>query len=116
MPFAGATHYTSDSWWETTVNLIARSTGRIAVFGGGGFGFGATKSEEMTIYSGCSATVCNDQHWTRNYSGATVGALGGVDAMIADRFTAFGSLRATAGYTGRGADVAATAGVRVRVF
>ena len=116
VPYAGATHYTSDSWWETTVNVIARSTGRVSVNGGGGFGFGATKSETHTTYSGCSSPVCNNQRWSRNDAGITLGATGGVDAIIVSRISGFGSLRATVGYTGRGADVAAIAGVRVRVM
>jgi hypothetical protein len=116
VPYAGATHYTSDSWWETTINLIARSTGRVAGYGGGGFGFGATKSEELTTYTGCSSPVCDNNHWSRTYSGITLGAIGGVDARIVNRVSGFGSLRATVGYTGRGADVAAMAGVRVRVM
>src|SRR5262245_41093475 len=59
--YAGATHYTSDSWWETTINVIARSTGRVSFNGGGGFGFGATRSEEFTTYTGCSSPICNNQ-------------------------------------------------------
>ena len=116
VPYTGATHYTSDSWWETTVNVIARSTGRVSVNGGGGFGFGATKSETHTAYSGCSSPVCNNQRWSRNDAGITLGATGGVDAIIVSRISGFGSLRATVGYTGRGADDAAIAGVRVRVM
>lgn len=115
VPYSGATHYTSDSWWETTINVIARSTGRVSFNGGGGFGFGATKSETHTTYTGCSSPICN-QHWSRNDAGITLGATGGVDAMIVSRITGFGSLRATVGYTGRGADVAAIAGIRVRVM
>src|SRR6185436_10375586 len=111
--YSGATHYTSDSWWETTINVIARSTGRVSFNGGGGFGFGATKSETHTTYTGCSSPICNNQHWLRNDAGITLGATGGVDAMIVSRISGFGSLRATIGYTGRGADVAAIAGIRV---
>jgi len=116
IPYAGSTHYSSDSWWETTINVIARSTGPVSVYGGGGFGFGAVKSEEVTIYSGCSSPICNNQRWSRNDSGITLGTVGGVDARIASRVSGFGSLRATIGYTGRGADVGALAGVRVRVW
>jgi len=117
VPYGGARHEYSDSWWETTINLVARSTGRVSVYGGGGFGFGAVKSEEITNYTGCSSpAVCNPQHWTRNYSGITLGAIGGIDARIISRVSGFGSLRATLGYTGRGADVGAIAGVRVRVL
>ena len=116
VPYSGATHFTSHSWWETTINVIARSTGRVSVYGGGGFGFGATRSEEFTTYSGCSSPICSNQHWSRDYSGITLGSVGGVDARIANRVSGFGSLRATVGYTGRGADVAALAGVRVRIM
>lgn len=116
VPYSGAIHYTSDSWWEATINVIARSTGRVSAYGGGGFGFGATRSEESTTYTGCSSPICNNQQRSRNYSGITLGAIGGVDARIANRVGGFGSLRATVGYAGRGADVAAMAGVRVRVM
>jgi len=116
VPYSGATHSSSDSWWETTINLIARSTGRISFNGGGGFGFGATKSETHTTYTGCSSPICNNQQWSRTYSGITLGATGGVEGQIVSRISGFGSLRATVGYTGRGADVAAIAGMRVRVF
>src|SRR5262245_44774985 len=116
VPYAGATHYTSDSWWETTINLIARSTGRVSVKRGDGPALWATKSETHMTYYACSSPVCNNQRWSRNDAGITLGATGGVDAIIVNRISGFGALRATIGYTGRGADVAAIAGVRVRVM
>jgi hypothetical protein len=39
-----------------------------------------------------------------------------VDARITDRIIGFGSVRAAVGYIGRGANVGALAGVRVRVM
>jgi Outer membrane protein beta-barrel domain len=114
--FGPATVDGSDSTWETTVNLLARSTGRVAVYGGGGFGFGATTSERITTYAGCPpAATCRNSVQSQNDAGMIVGVVCGVDAGITKRMAGFASLRATGGYAGRGADVGALAGVRVRV-
>jgi hypothetical protein len=113
------TTHTSSATWEATMNVLARSAGRVSVFGGGGFGLGATKSEYAVSHTGCTAPsspqVCNGYSLPRDSSGLTLQVAAGLDAMITDRVGGFASVGASAGYLYRGAFVSAGAGVRVRI-
>lgn len=109
----------TDSRWETAVNVIAHSTGRVSVFGGGGLGFGVTRSVYSSSSTGCTAPsrpqVCDPYTQIRNGSGVSLGVVGGVDVAVTERFVGFASLRARTGYLYGPHHVGAFAGVRFRV-
>jgi hypothetical protein len=113
------TTHTSHTTWEGTVSFLAHSTGRVSVFGSGGFGVGAARSEYDVSYTGCTAPsrpqVCDPYSLPRDNSGFTLLASGGVDAMITDRVGGFASVRANTGYLYRPSSLAAMAGARVRI-
>lgn len=109
----------TDSRWETAVNAIAHSTGRVSVFGGGGLGVGVTRSVYSSSSTGCTAPsrpqVCNPYTQIRNGSGVSLGVIGGVNVAVTERFAGFASLRARTGYLYGPHHVGAMAGVRFRI-
>jgi opacity protein-like surface antigen len=109
----------TDSRWETAVNLVAHSTGRVSIFGGGGVGFGVSRSVYSSSSTGCTAPsrpqVCDPYTQIRNGSGVSLGVIGGVDVAVTERFAGFASLRARTGYLYGPHHVGALAGVRFRI-
>lgn len=116
---ASTTTHTSDATWEARLNVLAHSNGRVSVFGGGGFGVGATKSDYDVSYTGCVAPsrpqVCNNYSLPRDNSGLTLQVTAGLDGIITERFGGFAAVGASVGYLYRGAFVSVMAGGRIRI-
>jgi hypothetical protein len=108
----------TNSTWATSVNFLAHSNGRVAVFGGGGLGWSATRSDYSVSFTGCSAPsrpeVCADFSIPRRTSAATLQAVTGAEVMITKRLGGFASVRASTGYLYQPAIVGAVAGVKFR--
>lgn len=109
-----------DSTWSTTISAIAHSTGRLSVFGGGGVGFGVSRTNYSVSYVGCSAPTrpqtCDGYSLPRSGSGGIVQGVGGIDARFADRIGAFASVAARSGYLFGPANISVLGGLRVYVW
>lgn len=113
------TTHVADSTWTGALSVLAHSNARLSVFGGGGFGFGVTRHDYVVTYTGCSAPgspqICSGYSSPRDGSGLTLHLVGGVDARITDRFTAFASTQVQGAYLYGPTALRGLVGLRVRV-
>lgn len=103
--------------WTAGLNVLARSTGAVRVFGGVGAGFLVQDSVYSTTPVGCSATrpeFCAPFVSARKRGPlANVRALGGVEVAVGRRLAIVGTVKAdSSDLDDRGRTVVATAGVR----
>jgi hypothetical protein len=103
------------------VNALFRGTiGRVSVTGGGGPGYLAysrTFSQQLTDCQGSAPRVCDPFESRFTNSDLALQGIGGVEAPVWSRVSAFGQVKFTASISDiSGSHTSATAGARVRVW